>query len=270
MKTETVKVTPALAEKWLKRNPKNRWLRQSYIDGLAVLMQKGLFYLNPQGIIFDTSGNLLDGQHRLWAVIKSGCTVEFRVTYDCGQIQDVLDVGVKRNIGDQLHLQHGILNANRMAAIVNILSFICLRDQVRQTTIQTMEVLKLFQPSIDFVYQAINSSSKIFKGSSIVGALSFCYNALPNEMGDFIINFAEGENISKGDAAFTLRKYLMNVDFKTGLRTFVYPVATACMYHVNKEKLTQIKTSNIGIDFFKNKQPRIVNKVRAIYGRDDS
>lgn len=70
-----------MAEEWLSTaNVKNRKLRVRTVDAFAADMRRGKWHTTHQGIAFDEAGNLLDGQHRLAAIVKSGCTIEILVT----------------------------------------------------------------------------------------------------------------------------------------------------------------------------------------------
>lgn len=75
MQIFVVPVTPALAEQWLARNTKNRNLKPTRVKLYADDMARGNWRLTHEGIAFDCHGALVDGQHRLRAVIKSGQTV---------------------------------------------------------------------------------------------------------------------------------------------------------------------------------------------------
>lgn len=79
IKTEVVKVDHELAMKWLEHNIDNRKIDQRRVVKYANMMRSKLWKLNGESIIFSKSGKLLNGQHRLWAVIESGQAVEFLV-----------------------------------------------------------------------------------------------------------------------------------------------------------------------------------------------
>jgi hypothetical protein len=112
-----VMVTPEMAERWLKRNKSNRVLRPAAIDQYARDMAAGKWELTGT-IEFDTSGNLIQGQHRLNAVIKSGVTVTMCVLRGISQsAQRVMDSGVKRQAADNLYMVHGTKNATTVVAI---------------------------------------------------------------------------------------------------------------------------------------------------------
>lgn len=82
MKLQVIRVTPELAERWLKNNGKNRSISIPHVKRLATAMLSGKWSLNGQTICFDESGRLLDGQHRLSAVVMSGVTVEMVIATD--------------------------------------------------------------------------------------------------------------------------------------------------------------------------------------------
>lgn len=65
-------VTPQQAAIWLSKNPNNRKSSPSRVDRLTQDMLNGTFVLNGESIILDDTGALMDGQHRLMAIIASG------------------------------------------------------------------------------------------------------------------------------------------------------------------------------------------------------
>lgn len=99
MKAEVMTVTPELAREYLKHNESNRSLRRTRILQYAHDMKEGKWNLTGQGITFGKDGNLLDGQHRLHAVVFANVPVDFLVvtdadvvaTYDCGLTRSIVD-----------------------------------------------------------------------------------------------------------------------------------------------------------------------------------
>lgn len=82
METKILKVTPVIASNWLqKSNTKNRPLNQDRVDYYADQMKKGLWKLIGQGISFDENMNIIDGQHRLAAIVKSNTSQEFLIVF---------------------------------------------------------------------------------------------------------------------------------------------------------------------------------------------
>lgn len=100
----TIKVTPEIAENWLThRNIGNRKTSRTVVDRYARAMTEGRWLVTPQGVSFDRDGHLLDGQHRLAAVMVSGVTVEMFIIpgFDRATFS-VLDSGYKRNASQLL------------------------------------------------------------------------------------------------------------------------------------------------------------------------
>lgn len=111
-----VEITPELAAQWLERNTRNRSIRQHKVEAYAAAMQRGEWRESRDPIEFDLSGNLINGQHRLSAIIKSGLTIRNPVRTDV-PIADmaVIDTGLSRKASDLLQLT-GHSNSTGLAA----------------------------------------------------------------------------------------------------------------------------------------------------------
>ncbi len=81
IRTTYVNVGPDLAAEWLEGNVRNRRIDQKHVDCLAQEMAAGRWTVTHQGIAFDANGTLIDGQHRLWAILQSGCTIRIAVSF---------------------------------------------------------------------------------------------------------------------------------------------------------------------------------------------
>lgn len=116
--TEFKKVSPELAKQFLETMGNNRRLKERKVRELVKAMKDGKFRKTHQGIAFSPSGVLIDGQHRLQAIIRSGETIELNVSF--GVEEDTLhavDVGTKRSAADLYEFLGGDKNisANMMA-----------------------------------------------------------------------------------------------------------------------------------------------------------
>lgn len=99
--TTTELVTPDMAKAMLTKNKKNRPVNWRKVDEYAELMRMGRWRLHDQGIMLDTEDNILTGQKRLWAVIRSGMNVYLRISR--GNPPDtavVIDRGVPQSSRD--------------------------------------------------------------------------------------------------------------------------------------------------------------------------
>jgi hypothetical protein len=107
MKIEKIKVTPKTAAKWLESNmATNRNIRKSYIKMLAADMLAGRWKETGETIKFNPMRTLIDGQHRLSAVVESGCTIEMHVAWDVpSDAIMAIDTGRSRSAADIMTLQ---------------------------------------------------------------------------------------------------------------------------------------------------------------------
>lgn len=122
MEFEVVLVTPELAAQMLSRNSHNRNLRESVVARFATDMLEGNWTWNAQPIMFSRDGVLLDGQHRLSAIVRSGVAMSLLVVRGLdATAQETIDVGLRRSFNDVLTLR-GETNANMLAAIVRMVA----------------------------------------------------------------------------------------------------------------------------------------------------
>lgn len=71
----TERVTPASAAKYLSRSRGNRPLKHGHVKSLARVMASGEWGDSNDRVSFDWNGTLINGHHRLTAVIESGASV---------------------------------------------------------------------------------------------------------------------------------------------------------------------------------------------------
>ena len=91
-------ITPNDAAAMLQKNPNYRRINDKRVLSYALKMEQGFWQENGEPIQFDKSGNLLNGQHRLKAIIKSGKAQKMLVVRDVEA--NVFDVGKTRTWSD--------------------------------------------------------------------------------------------------------------------------------------------------------------------------
>lgn len=117
MQITTETITPEIAAEYLKHNTNNRNIRTSHVEYLSNAIKRGEWVLSHQGIAFDESGILVDGQHRLHAIIKSGIPVQVLVSRNVSDnVFKVTDKQVTRTYGDILHIN------TREVAVLKLIS----------------------------------------------------------------------------------------------------------------------------------------------------
>lgn len=105
MRVTEIFMTPELASQMLAKNHGNRDVRQSTVKAYATEMKAGQWRTTHQPIAVDQTGRLVDGQHRLSAVIAADWSgTMLLATYDSTEetMQLPVDRGLRRAMYDVL------------------------------------------------------------------------------------------------------------------------------------------------------------------------
>ena len=98
-------ITPADAARWLKCNHVNRPVRRRHVEFLAREIRDGHWLMNGQGIVISDNEEVLDGQHRLHAIIVAGVAIKTLVIYGIEKNAfKTIDTGAVRTGSDALSL----------------------------------------------------------------------------------------------------------------------------------------------------------------------
>lgn len=108
-KMKVVDVTPEMARQWLERNLGNRPITGAVVNRYARDMVSGRWKMAGDPIRFSKTGKLIDGQHRLTAILKTGVTVPCLVLTGLDDaIFNVIDTGRTRTKSDVVFIEHGL------------------------------------------------------------------------------------------------------------------------------------------------------------------
>jgi hypothetical protein len=101
MESRVLSITPNMAKVMLDKNMKNnRRLNHNTVKRYACIMKAGGWNLTHQGIAFDTLGQLIDGQHRLEAIVMANVPIKMMATYGVEHAYGeafTIDTGTKRS-----------------------------------------------------------------------------------------------------------------------------------------------------------------------------
>ena len=158
--TKRVLVTPKLAAETLEHNSNNRNLTPARVDEFTYLMKNGLFQCTHQGIALDNNGEIIDGQHRLAAVVKSGCSVYMLVSKGLPESSRLaVDTGKARSALAISKIM-GLSHTNKSFAIARVLKYGPVKaTQMHIPTEQLFGFVDMFSEGIDFVLNECNYTS---------------------------------------------------------------------------------------------------------------
>ena len=260
-------VTPQMAQRWLENNISNRTIRMANVSRLALEIMEGRWICDPSlpPVAFDTSGRLLNGQHRLHAVVRSGVAVQMYVATNVSpSVMSVMDQGVSRQAGDVFKIKHGLTNPKDVAAAVTAwYRWKHFPDLVWQShMIPSAQVLvDIYEQDVDDWSEAVMLGNRLHKPTRMikaaVAAVAFRVNTTsksdPSVWFDFVNGLATGENLRKGDPRLALRSWALNVTSKWGGNQWAVVGLTAGWNaYVDGRSLLQIKSR---IDMLPMKDP---------------
>lgn len=212
-KTETW--TPDKARRQLEMNPNNRPKSDATILEYAQLMESGEWELNGETIKIDTNGHIVDGQHRLEAVVLSNITIESLTVRGLRPKHfNSVDRGRKRTIGHQLFV-HGEKNTNALAAAINWV-WKYRAGMMRKTgpgsRPRPEQCIQLIgdNPGLSESVGAMSTQNTIISRST-AGAFHYLFSTVNAEKAEAFFNaLLSGEGLKKSTGVYTLRDKLID------------------------------------------------------------
>ena len=176
MRIEIQAITPAIAAEYLKKNTRNRNLQQVVVDRYADDMARGNWQLTHQGIAFNADGVLLDGQHRLAAVIKAGVTVEMMVAFGVAdKAQGDMDSQQVRKVSHSLTIAYGTSVSDRDVAVAKMIFCVEQGRVIKPSNSQTYDLIKQLRPSLDWAYPYRAVDGKGVRSAPVWSAICLAY-----------------------------------------------------------------------------------------------
>jgi len=223
MRSKVQSITPKKAAEYLEVNTANRPLSQSTVKGFAEAMSRGDWMVTHQGIAFSSTGVLVDGQHRLAAVVEADIPVEMTVFTDVNDATfDVLDTGKRRNAADVLALE-GEKSVTMLAAMVRTVWLYENRPDLTWsggaaavTNHQIVTTLTAHPKLRDFIVVGDQLAAAIGMIKSAAGAASYLVSqANPKaDLSAWFEGVTEGAGLPKGDTRLMLRRVMFNMTRK--------------------------------------------------------
>lgn len=175
-------ITPENAQKVLdKRNGKNRKMREWWAKILAHSMSTGNWHITTSSIGFDSDGNLVNGQHTLRACVISGKPIKSFVAFNLHPRSfEVIDIGVKRRVQDQLRMEKDFAEVVRLATIIYTSRGIPMSEEMR--VVSEAGLLKLLEE----LREHCGKKVKFF--SSVPMRLAACATVILTSNREYVFN----------------------------------------------------------------------------------
>lgn len=245
--TKIVRITPAIAKDLLDRNFQNRNVKRSLVQKIKQEILKGRWEVTHQPIAIDEENNLIDGQHRLSAIVLSGATVNVRVTLNCKrQTMNVVDTGKSRNNADMLVMDN-FKNSTHTAA--SLRQVICYQKHQNQywndrniivTSLDIKEKINEFEDLDVEVEEAVKNGqiyAKKFKPLMSTVTTSFILLAAYKNVNNYLIHdylekLATGTFLSNDNPLQILRNRWINATLQQYPHSMISQIKLAEMIYV--------------------------------------
>jgi hypothetical protein len=208
-------IGPAKARRILEKNQGNRNVAKQTLNRYARDMEEDRWRRTGDPIRVTEDGRILDGQHRLMAVVKSGVTLPFLICrLPDASAMDAIDTGKRRTFSDYLKIKE-IAAAGAVANVVRthhqLMSYLA-RDGADTAT--PIPVLwRLYQDTPEEIWRAAIQAgnppeARRLKMRSTLPAcyVAFCKNGDGEAAAEFADKIRTGADLRVGDPVHTLRR----------------------------------------------------------------
>ena len=207
-------VTPVMAADILRGNTRNRKIRKRLVEFYAGEMKAGRWLETHQGIAINCDGTLLDGQHRLAAIVESG--VSQRMVVSSGvpsESQIAMDDHAKRTAADSIGLDRGIHVDATAVAIARGVRKYSKNDNLTTSKQEVALIMDVLSFPLEFVTPFIATKQRGVTASCVWCAvvLSWFYVRDIQRLAEFC-RILTGQEMAESDAdkaAVMLREWLL-------------------------------------------------------------
>lgn len=183
METSVELITPEVAKKLLTSNTSNRKAGMKTVKRYAAAMTAGDWETTHQGIAIGINGNLLDGQHRLMAIVMSGVSVNMLVSRNVPEHQFyIFDAGYGRTDAQNLGLDKRMIEVVKLVIDVAKLG----KENFGYTPSELVSVAELYSDHHKSLLTSSKSTTRIF-GSCPVRAAACTAMILSDVPHDVIV-----------------------------------------------------------------------------------
>lgn len=241
IKTEIQTVTPKQAAKWLEGHQNIRAINHRQVDAIANDIRNGNWKVTHQGICFDENGKLVDGQHRLHAIVEANQPVRIMVSIVPGiTAQDPIDEGRRRSL--TVLTGH---NTKVIAALGVLRQFEAGQQIHRPMTLA--ESLEMYDHHEE-TFKAIQGSgvwSRYMTGG-VVAACVWAWPCDPDKVREFMKQLSTGEMIQRGDPSYAFRNWAQRDAGRRHADVFAFAACNCIRAFLANQKLSTVYTSESG------------------------
>lgn len=201
-------ISPIKAAEYLKFNKSNRHLVESRVLFYQRQMEAGRWKMTGDPIKFDGT-NLIDGQHRLQAIVRSGVTLRIVVVRNLdSDVFDVLDTGRNRQAGDVLSA-YGYSNVFLLASAGRFIWHIERQIVPHSPTLPNAEILQAINRHRDVTSLAADITAHKWARSGVLLASLYWLEQCSARGEAFVETFLGGLDLKVTNPIYQLRERII-------------------------------------------------------------
>jgi hypothetical protein len=215
---DLVTLTPEMALKLLEHNTLNRPLNQQHVSRIVRQIQDGKWRFNGDTIKIADSGDVVDGQHRLWAVAESKRPVETIIVYGVPReaFSTIDTVRKPRSGADVLALCGAPHYRDKVAAALAWLlrwqRGVIVQYRAPRNKIENSDIEEAYanHPAMTAAIERIMPAISGLAPPSVMGFLYYIFASRNQEIADRMVEVLENPSgVGVRDPFFRLRVYLI-------------------------------------------------------------
>lgn len=157
--TRPVEISPRVAQLWLDRKAENRKMSEAEVVRQLLDIAAGRFALGHQGVAFNADGQLVDGQHRLEAIKRSGMTVWILVTVnESREAATHTDRQRRRSLAEIGQLNYNLSGKPEHFAVLRALFSLHGGRQVQMSDLAWLELFGRYEKAIVFAHDVLKTA----------------------------------------------------------------------------------------------------------------
>lgn len=248
-------VTPEMAKRFLDRNKGNRPISERNLNFICNAMSRNNFHLTGESIKIAQDGTLIDGQHRLLAIVKTNKAQRMLVITGLdNEAFKYIDTGKNRSAGDVLGIE-GMPYANLVAGMVRTIMYFNKGQYGKhdgKNGLSNADISAFAETNKDQLLESLrygcDKKNKILS-KVLLSSFHYVFNKKNEVEADIFCNkLADGTGLSSDSPIYLLRQKLIQNARATRKMTKLEMNALICKAwnaYRDKKKLTVLKYDSI-------------------------
>jgi hypothetical protein len=255
-------VTPSTARAMLDSTEvDNRRARPKHVERFARVIREGRWRVNGETVVIDDKGNLIDGQHRLLAIIRAGAPAPMLIVRGVPtEAFTSLDQGSVRTAADVL----GLTGETNCSTLSTMLKILLAYDEDRHAPLSTIsranfdtEHIITAAHTYEGLAESVKFGKRVNKHVGLAGPMAFCHSVFsrewPEAADDFFEILETGVASTKGNPAVVLRDKLIAEKLYCARNrrprdriSAIYMTFRAWHAYIRGEEIRTIRMPNVG------------------------